>query len=133
MQSNKKYIIIDPEDGIFLGTAKNEDVNLKINWGETIIINIGIAGGENNKTKIGSMYCYEKIIDDETGNIFLPDILIKHNLEEITLTTVQNSVTNESSKYTGLVDMEASTIFELFSSYITSHRLVFLKIVSDTF
>jgi hypothetical protein len=27
--------------------------------------------------------------------------------------------------------MEASIIFELFSSYITSHRLVFLKIVSD--
>jgi hypothetical protein len=27
MQNNRKYIIIDPQDGIFLGTAKNEDVN----------------------------------------------------------------------------------------------------------
>jgi hypothetical protein len=106
-------------------------IDLKINWDETILINVGIAGGDINKTKIGSIYFINKIIDEETGNIFLPDPLIKHNLEEITLTTVLNSVSDDSSNYNGLVDMEASAIFESISSYIPCHRLVFLKIVSD--
>tara|TARA_B110000467_G_scaffold95307_1_gene86183 strand:- start:1753 stop:2568 length:816 start_codon:yes stop_codon:yes gene_type:complete len=106
-------------------------IDLKNNWDETILVNIGIAGGEKNKTKIGSMYFINKILDEEIGNIFFPDVLIKHNLEETSLTTVLNSVTSDNYKYSGLVDMEASMIFELISSYTTCHRLVFLKIVSD--
>ena len=106
-------------------------IDLKINWDETIIINVGIAGGEKNKTNIGSIYLINKIIDEETGKIFFPDILIKNNLEEISLTTVINSVSDDSFNYTGLVDMEASAIFESLSSYIPCHRFIFLKIVSD--
>ena len=30
-------------------------IDLKINWDETILINVGIAGGDINKTKIGSI------------------------------------------------------------------------------
>lgn len=106
-------------------------IDLKNNWDDTILINVGIAGGEKNKTKIGSIYFINKILDEEDGNIFFPDILIKHYLEEISLTTVLNSVTSDSHKYTGLVDMEASMIFETISFYTNCHRLVFLKIVSD--
>ena len=106
-------------------------IDLKKKWEDTIFINVGIAGGEKNKTKIGSIYFVNKIVDEENGNTFFPDILIKHNLEEISLTTVLNSVTSNSNKYTGLVDMEASMIFETISLYTTCHRLVFLKIVSD--
>jgi len=121
---------------IGIGKQKTKDrlefiIDLKINWDKTIIVNVGIAGGEKNKTKIGSIYYINKIIDDKSGNIFIPDILIKHNLEEISLTTVLNSVSDDSSQYTGLVDMEASQIFESISSYMPCHRLVFLKIVSD--
>ena len=106
-------------------------IDFKINWDKTIIINVGIAGGEKNKTNIGSIYLINKIIDEETGKIFFPDILIKNNLEEISLTTVINSVSDDSFNYTGLVDMEASAIFESLSSYIPCHRFIFLKIVSD--
>ena len=106
-------------------------INQKNNWDETVLINLGIAGGEKNKTKIGSIYFINRIIDEENGNIFFPDIIIKHNLIEMSLTTVLNSVADDSLNYTGLVDMEASAIFDSLSSFIPCHRLVFLKIVSD--
>ena len=94
-------------------------------------INIGIAGGNPKSTKIGGSYLLHKIKDETTGKTYYPDILIKHNLEEISLVTVENVISDGEGVYKGLVDMEASEIFKICSSLVPVHRLAFLKIVSD--
>ena len=94
-------------------------------------INIGIAGGNPKSTKIGGSYLLHKIKDETTGKTYYPDILIKHNFEEISLVTVESVITDGEGVYKGLVDMEASEIFKICSSLVPVHRLAFLKIVSD--
>ena len=94
-------------------------------------INIGIAGGNHSSTKIGACYLLHKIKDETTGKTYYPDILIKHNFEEKSLVTVDSVISDGGGAYKGLVDMEASEIFNVCSSLIPIHRLAFLKIVSD--
>jgi len=94
-------------------------------------INIGIAGGNPKSTKIGGSYLLHKIKDETTEKTYYPDILIKHNFEEISLVTVESVITDGEGVYKGLVDMEASEIFKICSSLVPVHRLAFLKIVSD--
>jgi len=71
------------------------------------------------------------VLDQDSGRIYFPDILIKSTISEIGLTTVLRPVNNRPVTQRGLVDMEASTIFEFMSKYVPPHRLNFLKIVSD--
>ena len=68
-------------------------------------INIGIAGGNPKSTKIGGSYLLHKIKDETTGKTYYPDILIKHNFEEISLVTVERSEehTSELQSRTNLV------------------------------
>lgn len=94
-------------------------------------INIGISGGNPTSTKIGECYFLHEIKDEMSGALYYPDILVKHSLEEISLVTVENVVSNEESRYRGLVDMEASEIFNVCSSIVPLQRLAFIKIVSD--
>ncbi len=96
-----------------------------------LLINVGIAGGNSDITKIGNLYIANRITDKKNEKIWLPDNLIRHGLEELSLTTVPKGVTNGGKKYNGLVDMEASAIFEVSEKRIPAHRMVFLKIVSD--
>ena len=94
-------------------------------------INIGIAGGNPKSTKIGGSYLLHKIKDETTGKTYYPDILIKHNFEEISLVTVESVISDGEGIYKGLVDMEASEIFKICSSLVPVHRIAFVKIVSD--
>ncbi len=97
----------------------------------TILINIGIAGGKKDSSKIGTMYLINKITSDKSGKAWLPDILLKTGIPEVQLTTVSKGVTDGGEKYKGLVDMEAAVIFETAVEFFPVHCLVFLKIVSD--
>lgn len=97
----------------------------------TFLINMGIAGGNSDITKLGSLYLVNKITDGKNGNIWLPDIMINHGLKELSLTTVSKGVTDGGKQYDGLVDMEAAAIFETAVKRIPEKRMVFLKIVSD--
>ena len=100
-------------------------------WKNTAVINIGIAGGSQFDVKLGQIYRINKVLDQDSGRIYFPDILIKSTISEIGLTTVLRPVNNRPVTQRGLVDMEASTIFEFMSKYVPPHRLNFLKIVSD--
>ncbi len=97
----------------------------------TFLINMGIAGGNSDITKIGSLYIANKITDEENGKIWLQDSSIKHGLEELSLTTVSKGVTDGGIQYDGLVDMEAAAIFKTAVKQLPTQRMVFLKIVSD--
>ena len=96
-------------------------------------INIGIAGGNSEDTKIGECFLINKIKDDFNKKSFYPDILIKHLFKEKDITTVQNIVSNDSGDYNSLIDMESSVIFDTCKNLVSPHRISFIKIVSDHF
>lgn len=103
----------------------------KMDCSNTILINIGIAGGRKNATEIGKIYLVNKIVSEKNGNIFLPENLLKTRIPEIQLTTVAKGVTDGGKQYEGLVDMEAAAIYETASKFISAKHLYFLKVVSD--
>ncbi len=94
-------------------------------------INIGIAGGGKDNSKIGELYLINKIIDEQTKKHFFPDILANSTIAEHSITTVNQSVSNGGGSYTTLVDMEASAIYQACIKSVPIHHVSFLKIVSD--
>ena len=109
-----------------LGAFLNETV-----CRNTILMNMGIAGGNRDATEIGKMYSINKITDEKNGKVWLPDALLKTGLPEMPLSSVSKGVTDGGNKYAGLVDMEGAAIFETVVQFIPVHCMVFLKIVSD--
>jgi spore photoproduct lyase len=103
----------------------------KMDCKNTILFNIGIAGGEKNATEIGKMYLVNKIVSEKNGNIFLPENWIKTDIPVLPLTTVLKGVTDGGKQYEGLVDMEAAAIYETATKFIPAKHLYFLKVVSD--
>ncbi|MBC8346133.1 MAG: hypothetical protein ISR82_04710 [Candidatus Marinimicrobia bacterium] len=99
--------------------------------GQIVIINIGIAGGNPKNTNIGNMYLIRSITDDESHELVFPDQLDNHSFNEIELTTVSKGVTDYGKQFDGLVDMEASVIYEMMSKKVSPYRMLFLKVVSD--
>lgn len=99
---------------------------------EYLLVNVGIAGGNPKTTKIGELFVIHKITDKNSEREWFPDILLKHGLKTSELTTVDTAVTNGSAGFKNLVDMEASGLLEAAIKYIPPHRMVFLKIVSDS-
>ena len=97
----------------------------------TILMNMGIAGGNRDATEIGKMYSINKITDEKNGKVWLPDALLKTGLPEMPLSSVSKGVTDGGNQYAGLVDMEGAAIFETAVQFIPVHCLVFMKIVSD--
>ena len=97
----------------------------------TILMNMGIAGGNRDATEIGKLYFINKITDEKNGKVWLPDALLKTGLPEMPLSSVSKGVTDGGNKYAGLVDMEGAAIFETVVQFIPVHCMVFLKIVSD--
>ncbi|MFQ6606068.1 MAG: hypothetical protein ACE5DP_00215 [Fidelibacterota bacterium] len=94
-------------------------------------VNVGIAGGEQKRANIGEMYVINKIVEAATGKTYLPDILLRHSLQEAALLTVEKAVTHPSNKDFHLVDMEAASVWKVASQFLPPHRMLFLKIVSD--
>ena len=94
-------------------------------------INLGIAGGERDITNIGERFLINKIVDEKSGESFYPDILIKHDLIESSITTVERPITDGGIKYQKLVDMESSEIHRICSKIVPLQNIAYLKVVSD--
>jgi nucleoside phosphorylase len=99
-----------------------------------VAFNIGICGSGDRRTKIGKMFFVHKIVDNSSGKNYYPDIFLKHNLPEATLTTFDKPVVNQASfdkTFEGLADMEAAGFFESALTFLPPHQIACLKVVSD--
>jgi len=94
-------------------------------------INVGIAGGNKDQTRIGQLFLINKIIDDSTKKIYYPDILIDHSLMESPITTVERGIYDGGGTYDYLVDMEAFEIFLVCSKIVPIHNVAIIKVISD--
>ena len=94
-------------------------------------INIGIAGGNKRRTKIGQLFLINKIMDASSINRYYPDILTDHTLAEGSINSVKNPIIDNQNEYDFLVDMEAYELFSICSKLVPLHNIAILKIVSD--
>ena len=94
------------------------------------IINVGVAGASASLGKIGDLFFINKIIGD-TDETAYPNLLYKYDMNEASLTTVNNPVVDGSDTYDELVDMEALEIWNILTSIVPNDRFIFLKVISD--
>ena len=132
--SNKKIFLLITGVGEKNVINKLKSLELKgSSWSKTVILNIGIAGGNQLDTKIGNIYLVNSIFDQQSEREYFPDLIINTALEEMPMTTVSEPLINKDCSLRGLVDMEGGSIFKIMSPFVPPHRLIFLKIVSDHF
>jgi hypothetical protein len=105
-----------------------QNVNFNHN---SFFVNIGVAGGKPDIGLIGDCFLINKLSHETNDFPNYPDILIKHNFKECSLTTVQSPVINGHENFLGLVDMEATTIWSTLKSKVQPHQIIFLKVISD--
>ena len=96
------------------------------------LLNIGLAGG-TKEVEIGSLHLINKITDHHSGKSWFPDQVLQHELSENSVTTFDRPVTANTlpENQNGLVDMEASGLFDAASLFLPPSRIGLLKVVSD--
>lgn len=97
----------------------------------------------------GQIFLCSKLVEQETGKTFYPDILYRHELPEAELVTGMKVFKGRKAQdmeaesgtgiFTGetvldaiLYDMEGAAVYQAGAYYFAPHRMSFLKVVSDT-
>ena len=99
------------------------------------ILNFGICGSGLEKHKSGQIFLINKIEDLNSGKTYYPEILFSHLLPEAGIFTHEKPVIKTKASPTpstmGLVDMEVSGFYESANTFVQSHNIIILKVVSD--
>lgn len=98
-----------------------------------ILLNIGVCGCKDKEVPCGTTYLCHSIQDGATGRIYYPDILYKHPFQEETLysATKPFSTSEIQSQPCRLIDMEGAGVYQSGIRFFETHRMFFVKIVSD--
>lgn len=95
---------------------------------EDFLLNVGICA---HATKKDGIFLCNKIIEQETGKTFYPDMLYRHHFREETIVTRMLPWRNQLGDGETLYDMEAAAIYQTGIRFLGPHQMVFLKIISD--
>lgn len=97
------------------------------------ILNFGICGSGLEKHKSGQIFLINKIEDVNSGKSYYPEIIFSHLLPEATIITYEKPVikSKTSNSVSELVDMEVSGFYEAANTFVQSHNIIILKVVSD--
>ena len=98
----------------------------------TIAINFGLCGCRDTRRPLGELVFINKITDAATNRDYYPEVILKHNLPEASLTTFDNHVLkNRNLIFSDMVDMEASGFFTASTTFIPLENVYCLKLISD--
>lgn len=94
--------------------------------GASCCINIGIAGSDN---KIGSVFVAHRVIDQGTGKTWYPQQIWQHNMDTLSLETVDTP----SRKYQPdtAFDMEMSGVMSAATRSLSTEMIQSIKVISD--
>lgn len=98
-----------------------------------ILVNIGVCGCKNTDVPCGTVYLCHSIQDGVTGRTYYPDILHKHPFQEESLYSAAKPLfrAEMQTQSCQLVDMEGAGIYQSGIRFLETHRMFFVKIVSD--
>lgn len=99
-------------------------------YSAVLSINIGICGAPSVFQK-GNLFLINKINDEETGRAYYPDIVLKHAMKEMEISTYNNPVLDDADTRRNLADMEAAGFWEASNTFLPPSQILIFKIVSD--
>ena len=98
----------------------------------SILINIGIAGGNPSCSKIGNIYFIDSLSSDYSNEEYVFPISDDIIIPKVGLRTVENNISkNDNNIYKELVDMEAMVITDIAIKLFDLSKIKIIKIVSD--
>ncbi|SHO44778.1 5'-methylthioadenosine/S-adenosylhomocysteine nucleosidase family protein [Anaerocolumna xylanovorans] len=101
--------------------------------GSDLLLNVGICGSRRKDLPMGTPILCNKLIEQETGHTYFPDVLYTHPFIEGSIITsfcsAENSLFEEASL--SFADMEAAAIYQAGSYFFQPHQMLFIKIISD--
>lgn len=89
------------------------------------LFHAGVCAG----AQTGEIFLCHKLIEETTGKTFYPDLLYRYGLPESAITTAAKI--REESVGAGLIDLEACAVYQAGSYFFQTHRMLFVKVVSD--
>ncbi len=92
-----------------------------------LLLNIGVAGHQNKA--IGDLLLASKIVDQEAGTVFYPQLMGNNWPETCEIKTASKPVMKYQSDC--LYDMEAAAFYEMAVRFSSSELIHCLKIISD--
>ncbi|BCG65879.1 MAG: adenosylhomocysteine nucleosidase [Methyloprofundus sp.] len=92
-----------------------------------ILLNVGIVGHQDQP--LGSIFCAEKIIDQDSQRVYYPQLVATPPCPSQTLTTVSSPELAYAG--TSLYEMEASAFYETAIRFSSSELIQCIKVVSD--
>ena len=99
-----------------------------------VVFNFGCAGSPSLKKPVGELFLANRITHNRFKREFIPEILIRHSLDECTVTsfdTPQSTPFPKQGQEDILVEMEAYSFFQAAITFLPVHCIHVLKIVSD--
>jgi adenosylhomocysteine nucleosidase len=94
---------------------------------QPLLLNLGIAG--HSRHSLGSLYLADKIVDQDTGKKFYPQLPFAIACETATVATLAKPRAGYAEDY--LYDMEAAAFYEMAVKFSSNELIHSLKIVSD--
>ncbi|MCM1127638.1 MAG: hypothetical protein NC429_14360 [Lachnospiraceae bacterium] len=93
--------------------------------------------GRDTQNMPGTIFLCNKLTEQSTGKTFYPDILYRHDFPEAEIITGAKPYVKTDKEAMAdadfyLYDMEAAAIYQAGAYYLGSHRMSFLKIISDS-
>ena len=98
--------------------------------GIAMAVNVGLAGAPERVSPLYRWHLVHAVRDQANGRLYIPDVLVGHNLPEAQLLTV-GKVLKDDIGWDGLVDMEGSGFYEAARQFLSPDRIALLKWVSD--
>lgn len=125
--NNQKVLVVTGIGKIAMAAAVAYTLAIFPDTKSPVLINFGIAGHPH--AEIGSLLVADKIINDETGKVFYPQLIIKYSGQTATLCTVSKIEYHYTE--VSLYDMEAAAFYEIAAKFSSSELILCIKLVSD--
>lgn len=92
-----------------------------------VLLNIGIAG--HGTHALGSVFAADKIVDQDSGRSYYPQLVARPACSTLTVTTVSRPQPDYPSA--SLYEMEATAFYETATHFSSSELIQCIKVISD--
>ncbi len=129
--SNEKICLIISGTGMIRSSCATAYALSKKGYSKNdSLINLGICGSVNKKSMYEIAVC-SKIKNHDSGKVFYPEMLLKHDFSEGSLESFSRPVDNPEGIKADFVDMEAAGFIECAQMFLPLQNIHCLKVVSD--
>lgn len=125
--NDERVVVVTGIGKVAMAGAVGYTLSMFCDAQQPILLNLGIAGHRNHS--LGALYLADKIIDNDTGKKFYPQLPFSIACETGTVATLATPVTDYAESC--LYDMEAAAFYEMAVKFSSSELIQCLKIVSD--